>query len=64
MRFRVASLVSIVVDTAGIAPGVTKDLMRHSAIATTSNVYGRALSPEKREANRKAVEILLLGHVS
>ncbi len=46
-------------DTAGIAPGVTKDLMRHSAIATTFNVYGRALSPEKREANRKVVEMLL-----
>jgi len=46
-------------DTAGIAPGVTKDLMRHSAIATTFNVYGRALSLEKREANRKVVEMLL-----
>jgi hypothetical protein len=33
--------------------------MRHSAIATTFNVYGKALSPEKREANRKVVEMLL-----
>jgi hypothetical protein len=33
--------------------------MRHSAIATTFNVYGRALSPEKREGNRKVVEMLL-----
>jgi integrase len=46
-------------DSAGIAPGVTKDLMRHSAISTTFNVYGRALSLEKREANRKVVEMLL-----
>jgi integrase len=46
-------------DSAGVAPGVTKDLMRHSAIATTFNVYGRALSPEKREGNRKVVEMLL-----
>jgi len=46
-------------DGAGVAPGVTKDLMRHSAISTTFNVYGRALSPEKREANRKVVEMLL-----
>jgi integrase len=46
-------------DSAGTAPGVTKDLMRHSAISTTFNVYGRALSPEKREANSKVVEMLL-----
>lgn len=46
-------------DSAGIAPGVTKDLMRHSAISTTFNVYGRALSLEKREANSKVVEMLL-----
>jgi integrase len=48
-------------DSVGVAPGVTKDLMRHSAIATTFNVYGRALSPEKREGNRKVVEMLLPG---
>jgi integrase len=47
-------------DSAGIAPGVTKDLMRHAAISTTFNVYGRALSPEKRDANRKVVEMLLM----
>ncbi|WP_158792272.1 site-specific integrase [Granulicella sp. L60] len=46
-------------DSAGVAPGVTKDLMRHSAISTTFNVYGRALAPEKREGNRKVVEMLL-----
>jgi integrase len=46
-------------DATGAAPGVTKDLMRHSAIATTFNVYGKALSPEKREANKRVVEMLL-----
>ncbi len=46
-------------DAAGIAPGITVDLMRHSAISTTFNVYGKALSPEKREANSKVVEMLL-----
>ncbi len=44
-------------DATGAAPGVTKDLMRHSGIATTFNVYGKALSPEKREANNRVVEI-------
>jgi hypothetical protein len=38
---------------------VTKDLMRLAAIATTFNVYGKALSPEKREANNRVVEMLL-----
>ena len=33
--------------------------MRHSAIATTFNVYGKALAPEKREANNRVVELLL-----
>ena len=46
-------------DSAGIAHGITKGLTRYSAISTTFNVYGRALSPEKRDANRKVVEMLL-----
>lgn len=46
-------------DSVGAAPGITKDLMRHSAIATTFNVYGRAMSDEKREANSKVVNLLL-----
>jgi hypothetical protein len=45
------------------APGVTKDLMRHAAIATTFNVYGKALSLEKREANNRVVEMLLAEQV-
>jgi hypothetical protein len=46
-------------DSVGAAPGITKDLMRHSAIATTFNVYGRAMSDEKREAYSKVVNLLL-----
>jgi hypothetical protein len=33
--------------------------MRHSDIATTYNVYGGAMSHEKREANHKVVNLLL-----
>jgi integrase len=32
-------------DSAGVAPGVTKDLMRHSAISTTFNVYLSRVMP-------------------
>ena len=46
-------------DSVGVAPGVTKDLMRHSAISTTFNIYGRAMSDEKREANNRVVSMLL-----
>ncbi len=41
------------------ASPATKSLMRHSALSTTFHVHGKALSPEKREANRKVVEMLL-----
>lgn len=37
--------------------------MRHAAIATTFNVYGKALSLEKREANNRVVEMLLAEQV-
>jgi integrase len=46
-------------DSVGTTVGTTKDLMRHSDIATTYNVYGGAMSHEKREANRKVVNLLL-----
>lgn len=46
-------------DAIGAAPGITKDLMRHSDIATTFNKYGRAMSEEKRIANAKVVKGLL-----
>jgi integrase len=51
-------------DATGAAPGVTKDLMRHSAIPTTFNVYGKALSPEKRDANNRVVELLLASNTA
>jgi hypothetical protein len=41
--------------------GTTKDLMRHSDIATTYNVYGGAMNDEKRAANDKVVRLLLSG---
>ena len=46
-------------DSVGTTVGTTKDLMRHSDIATTYNVYGGAMSHEKREANDKVVNLLL-----
>jgi integrase len=36
---------------AKISPAQIKDLMRHSDIETTMNVYGRTLKPEMRAAN-------------
>jgi integrase len=36
---------------AKISPAQMKDLMRHSNIETTMNVYGRTLTPEMRAAN-------------
>jgi integrase len=47
-------------DAAGATPGVTKDLMRHSAIGQSFD-YGRAMSEDKRVANTKVVKALLLG---
>ncbi len=46
-------------DSVGTTPGVTKDLMRHSTIGQTFK-YGRAMSEEKRIANTKVVEALLI----
>ncbi len=36
--------------------GVQKELMRHASIQTTMNVYGKAMSDTKRDANAKVVE--------
>jgi integrase len=47
-------------DAAGATPGVTKDLMRHSSIDQSFD-YGGAMSKEKRVANSRVVEALLLG---
>jgi integrase len=39
--------------------GVQKELMRHASIQTTMNVYGKAMSDSKRDANSKVVEMIL-----
>lgn len=38
---------------------VVQELMRHANITTTMNVYTKALTPAKREAQRRVVDILL-----
>ncbi len=37
---------------------VVQELMRHANITTTMNIYTRALTPAKRKAQRKAVDVL------
>jgi integrase len=44
---------------AKISPAQMKDLMRHSDIETTMNVYGRTLTPEMRAANATIAAQLL-----
>lgn len=46
-------------DATGAPLGVQKDLMRHAAIATTMNVYGGAMTEDKRIANGKVVRMIL-----
>lgn len=43
----------------GVEVGKMKDLMRHSDIATTMNVYGKSVSEEMRSANALVVKQLL-----
>ena len=44
---------------AKISPAQMKDLMRHSDIETTMNVYGKTLTPEMRAANTLVAAQLL-----
>jgi integrase len=46
-------------DDVGTPIGVMKDLMRHSDIRTTMNVYGGALDDTMREYNGKVVRMAL-----
>jgi integrase len=39
--------------------GVQRELMRHASIQTTMNVYGRAISDGKRQANKNVVQMVL-----
>jgi integrase len=47
--------------SAKVSPAQMKDLMRHSNIATTMDVYGKTLTPEMRAANATVAEQLLVG---
>jgi integrase len=38
---------------------VVQDLMRHANISTTMNIDTRALTPAKREAQSRVVDVLL-----
>jgi len=46
-------------DAEGTPMGVMKDLLRHSNISVTMNVYGRTQAKEKRRYNSKVVRRLL-----
>jgi integrase len=39
--------------------GVQRELMRHASIQTTMNVYGRAMTDDKRQAHGNVVEMIL-----
>jgi integrase len=41
--------------------GIQKELMRHASIQTTMNVYGRAMTEDKRRAHGKVVQMVLNG---
>lgn len=43
----------------GTPVGIQQRLMRHASIATTMNVYGDAMMESKRQANTKAVSMIL-----
>jgi integrase len=46
-------------DEVGTPIGVMKDLMRHSDILITMNVYGRASTATMRTANSKVLEMAM-----
>jgi integrase len=46
-------------DDTGAPLTVQKELMRHASIQTTMNVYGKAMTDTKRNANSKVVEMIL-----
>ena len=39
--------------------GVQKELMRHASIQTTMNIYGKAMTDSKRQAQSKVFEMVL-----
>lgn len=46
-------------DSTNAPLGVQKELMRHASISTTMNVYGRAMTDGKRQANSNVVGMVL-----
>jgi integrase len=46
-------------ESTGASLGVQKELMRHASIQTTMNVYGKALTESKRQANSNVVQMVL-----
>jgi len=46
-------------DETGASLKVQQELMRHASIQATMNVYGKAMSNTKREANSKVVRLVL-----
>jgi integrase len=43
----------------GVDVKVAQELLRHANVRTTLDIYTRAVSPQKREANAKVVEMML-----
>nr|WP_285288961.1 tyrosine-type recombinase/integrase [Alloacidobacterium dinghuense] len=46
-------------DETGAPIGVQQNLMRHSNVATTMNVYGNSTLRAKQDANSKVVKMLI-----
>ncbi|MDE3179467.1 MAG: tyrosine-type recombinase/integrase [Acidobacteriota bacterium] len=49
---------STLLHALGTTPAVQKGLLRHSDIQTTMNIYTQAVTPAKREAASKVVDLL------
>ena len=45
----------------GVDVKVTQELLRHANVRTTLDIYTRAVSQQKRDANAKVVEMMLTG---
>lgn len=45
----------------GVDVKVAQELLRHANVRTTLDIYTRAVSQQKREANAKVVEMMLPG---
>jgi integrase len=46
-------------DETGAPIGVQQELMRHSNVATTMNIYGNATLKAKQKANSKVVQMMI-----